>query len=1001
MKHGPGATNLWAEGEQQVSISLGQPGLSFRYVETLGETEAGYLADNAHLNYPYGIGAVGDSIWIGEFWGNRILKYAQNGDFLKSFGRAGFPEDYTDTSFWEISDVAEDADGNVWVLQNDWIVKLDDKGKKLMTLGRQWSEGTDNSHFIDPTGIAFDSQGDIYVSDGGPWWEARHGNHRIQIFQPDGAYLATIGQTGVCGSGSNQLCGPRHLAIQDGKLYVADAGNNRIQIFDISAPASPAYLATIDGLNQPSGVAVDDAYIYVADTINNQVQIFDRTSLTHITTIGSGWGDDNDHFKHPSDVAIDASGNLYVADFVNIRVQQFTRSGSSWTYARTYGVTGVPYLTDSSHYNQPSGVAVAKDGSIYLTEEYGHRLLKLKADGTLLWQVGAAGIKGNWDAGNDRLNNPADVAIDSHEHVYVADRWHQRVQIYDKDGSYVATIGNLNCPGGVDIGPADRIYVADTCDFAVRIYDDHRNLIKTLGVSGQWGNDNAHFGAPEDVVVDSRGMIYVADEGNSRIQVFDARYEYVRTLGETGVRRGDFGHFQGPGNLAVDRLNRLYVADRWNHRIQVFDPSGAYLTTIGGTGGGGGSGEFRGPNGVAVDAWGDLYVADQLNHRIQKFTPGASGWAQMNLNGFGDPKTNVSSLTVFNDRLYAGAYKLAGHGAQIWRMDAPGQWTGVMTNGFGKGYDVGVDDLLAFKDKLYAGVWNSTPHPPYTDTGGEIWRSSDGEAWEEVMSGGFGDRYNGEIFSLAVFDGRLFAATWSYTSAHGAEIWRSATGDAGDWTRVVDNGLGEAANSAVLDMIPVNGHLYASTYNWDKPARISHGADIWRTADGEHWEKVMTGGFGDANNYAISRMAVFEGSLYASTSNWDAQQHRFGSSQIWRCPLSSGCDENSDWTEIVSNGFGDSGNNRINVFATDHMLYAVTANRRTGVQVWRSASGDAGDWQQMIADGFGDANNGATYWGHAIAAYQGNLFIGTENRANGGEVWQHLPLRLFLPTMLH
>ena len=575
------------------------------------------------------------------------------------------------------------------------------------------------------------------------------------------------------------------------------------------------------------------------------------------------------------------------------------------------------------------------------------------------------------------------------------------MQIYDKDGTYVATIGDLNCPGGVDIGPNDHIYVADTCDFSVRIYDAQRHLIKTLGVPGQWGNDNAHFGSPEDIAVDSRGMIYVSDEGNSRIQVFNARYEYVRSMGETGVWKNDFGHFQGPGNLAVDSLDRLYVADRWNHRIQVFDKSGAYLTTIGGTGGGD-NGEFRGPNGVAIDAWGNLYVADQLNQRIQKFALGVPGWAQMNINGFGDPQTRLSSLAVFNDHLYAGTYKLAGHGAQIWRMDAPGQWTGVMTDGFGKGYNIGIDDLVTFKGKLYAGVWNSTPYPPYTDTGGEIWRSSDGDAWEAVMTGGFGDRYNAEVMTLGVFDDHLFAATWSYTSTHGAEIWRSATGDADDWTRVVNNGLGSTSDSAVIDMLSVNGYLYASTYNWDRAARVSHGASIWRTADGEHWERVVSGGFSDANNYIIQGMTVFNGNLYAGTQNWDPHEHHYNQGQLWRCSISSGCDENSDWIEITGNGFGDADNYSIEkLIVVNNMLYAITGNRHAGMQVWHSATGDAGDWQQIGFGGFGDANNYSTYYGHGVASFNNDLYIGTVNRANGGEVWQYLPRRLFLPTMLH
>lgn len=117
-------------------------------------------------------------------------------------------------------------------------------------------------------------------------------------------------------------------------------------------------------------------------------------------------------------------------------------------------------------------------------------------------------------------------------------------------------------------------------------------------------------------------------------------------------------------------------------------------------------------------------------------------------------------------------------------MDKSGHWTSVVTDGFGGQYNIGIDHLIEFNGKLYAGTWNSTPNPPYTDTGGEIWRSSNGMEWEKVVSGGFGDRYNGEVFHMAVFDNQIYASTWVVTTTHGTRIWRSATGNAGDWTQV-------------------------------------------------------------------------------------------------------------------------------------------------------------------------------------------------------------------------
>ena len=199
---------------------------------------------------------------------------------------------------------------------------------------------------------------------------------------------------------------------------------------------------------------------------------------SYVATLGS-YGSENGQFWEPTDVAVDTLGNLYVADFVNTRVQQFDKNR---TYLRTYGVARVPYLTDDYHYNNPIGVAAAADGSLYIVEDNGHRLVKLNAAGQPLWTVGVPGLKGDWDSGNDKLNNPADVALDAAGRVYVADQWHGRIQIFNPDGSYYATLDNggtaenqVGCPTGVTLAPNGYLYVTDPCSQRVQIFD--RNLL--------------------------------------------------------------------------------------------------------------------------------------------------------------------------------------------------------------------------------------------------------------------------------------------------------------------------------------------------------------------------------------------------------------------------------------------------------------------------------------------------------------------------------------------
>jgi len=218
--------------------------------------------------------------------------------------------------------------------------------------------------------------------------------------------------------------------------------------------------------------------------------------------------------------------------------------------------------------------------------------------------------------------------VDVAGRVYVGDLNSCRVQIYNPNGSYYATLGS-GCgsgddqfidPIGLTIAPNGDIYVADTNNHQVQVFNSDRVYVATMGVSGVPTSTNAGFNYPMDVAVDSLGTIYVSDRGNHRVQVFDSSQTYLRTIGMTGVPGGGFDRLNNPAHLTVDTDDNLYISDSGNSRVQVFDSSGAYLTTIGGSWGNAPV-QMRGPQGLAVDAAGNLYVAEPENHRVQKFVP--------------------------------------------------------------------------------------------------------------------------------------------------------------------------------------------------------------------------------------------------------------------------------------------------------------------------------------------------------------------------------------------
>jgi hypothetical protein len=228
--------------------------------------------------------------------------------------------------------------------------------------------------------------------------------------------------------------------------------------------------------------------------------------------------------------------------------------------------------------------------------------------------------------------------------------------------------------------------------------------------------------------------------------------------------------------------------------------------------------------------------------------------------------------------------------------------------------------------------------------------------------------------ALAAFDGHLYAGTWSTDlEDHGAEIWRSSTGNGGSWTRMAGDAVfGEGDNVAIMSFAAFGDQLYAATANGET------GGEVWRTGDGGAWTQANVDGFGDADNTYVSSLEVFDGQLYAGTHNDEA------GGEIWRTPDGTG------WERVVSGGFDGEDNRRIaSLAAFDGGLYAVVANFDTGPEVWRSSSGDEGGWEKVTDIGFGGGRSTTVYWDNVAAVLGGELYVGTTTSGNGGgRVWR-------------
>ena len=416
------------------------------------------------------------------------------------------------------------------------------------------------------------------------------------------------------------------------------------------------------------------------------------------------------------------------------------------------------------------------------------------------------------------------------------------------------------------------------------------------------------------------------------------------------------------------------MTEEWNNRVQVFDKTGAYLTTIGGNWGSS-TGDLRNPEGIALDSKGNLYVADEYNARIQKFAPAVPYWSQQNLDGFGKLDDNgVFALTSFNGSLYAGTSIANGQGAQIWRKASTG-WQEVLPDGFEDGSNVAIDALYTYNGYLYATTANCTNNDCTTSNGGQLWRSHDGSTWQPVVTDGFGNSNNAEIFYLSKIGSNLCASTWNYAS-DGAQLWCSSSGDPGTWAQDGANGFGNSNNSAFMSAQVYNGAAFIGTFN------STDGAEIFRKDPSSgNWIGVAATGMGDKGNDAAASMAVYNKFLYVIFGHTAG-----GGSTIWRCQVCDG----SDWINVVPNGFNNpNANHAPALVVLKTGIYAFLGNRADGLQVYQSKDGLI--WKKVGVDGLGSSHNLITYWGNAVTVLNNTLYLGTYNPNNGGGVWKFCP----------
>jgi tripartite motif-containing protein 71 len=267
-------------------------------------------------------------------------------------------------------------------------------------------------------------------------------------------------------------------------------------------------------------------------------------------------------------------------------------------------------------FHSPTMIAVDRNSSVYVVDQYNHRIQKFDAEGRFLLTWGEPGD------GAGQFNYPFGIAIDSRGDVYVSDMNNQRVQKFTAQGKFVTMAGRYGSgqaefrfPYGLAIDANDTLYVLDTLNHRVQKLD------RNLKFQDAWGSEDSigvRVYMPHEITVLPDGNIALSDRQNHRISVFTAGGSLVRRFGE--YKEGPAsagGNFSEPHGLAVTPDGALVVCDRYNFRVQKFAPRGEFQLFWGTAGPVDDSLHF--PLGITADKAGNVYVTDHYQHSVQKY----------------------------------------------------------------------------------------------------------------------------------------------------------------------------------------------------------------------------------------------------------------------------------------------------------------------------------------------------------------------------------------------
>jgi sugar lactone lactonase YvrE len=470
-----------------------------------------------------------------------------------------------------------------------------------------------------PYGVAVDTAGNFYIAD--------TANNAIRKVTVANGIINTVagistGAAGYTGDGaaatSAELNGPFGVALDGaGNLYIADSGNSRVRevtvangiINTVAGNGTYGYsgdggAATSAKISAPYGVALDtNGNLYIADSNNSVIRKVASGVIATVAGNGIGYAGDGGPatgalIKYAYGAAVDASGDLYIADAANNRIRKVATNGTITTVAGTgtAGYSGDGGPATSAELNGPAGVLVDGAGNLYISDTGNSRVREVVANGTI------ATVAGNGTAAFSGDKGPA-------------------------------TSASLSFPYGLAMDTAGNLYIADTYNSVIRKVATNGTITTVAGdnvpgYSGDGGSPTAaQLDFPYGLAVDGSGNLYIADSSNNRIREVSSGTIATVAGSNTAGYAGDgaaatSAELQNPQGVAVDAAGDIFIADTGN--IVIREVIGSNISTVAGNRGFGAAGDggpatsaqFNSPYDVVVDSAGDVYVTDQAVVRL-------------------------------------------------------------------------------------------------------------------------------------------------------------------------------------------------------------------------------------------------------------------------------------------------------------------------------------------------------------------------------------------------